>query len=101
MNRIAPIQPPLELQAQTATPAPTPGPRITAEANASQGAELGPASTYGTRTLLVELDKDAGRFVQILTDISTDEVLRQYPSESQLAYSRAVVAYMRALVERK
>lgn len=75
-----------------------PGPRITAETSVSN-AELSLESAYTTRTLLVELDKDAGRFVQILTDISTDEVLRQYPSESQLAYSRAVVAYMRALIE--
>ena len=98
MDRIAPIQPPLELQAQTASPEPMPGPRITAETSVSN-AELSLESAYTTRTLLVELDKDAGRFVQILTDISTDEVLRQYPSESQLAYSRAVVAYMRALIE--
>ena len=98
MDRIAPIQPPLELQAQTASLEPMPGPRITAETSVSN-AELSLESAYTTRTLLVELDKDAGRFVQILTDISTDEVLRQYPSESQLAYSRAVVAYMRALIE--
>ena len=57
------------------------------------------ADGTGRVSAVVELDKDAGRFVQILTDISTDEVLRQYPSESQLAYSRAVVAYMRALIE--
>lgn len=76
-----------------------PGPRITAQTNAPLDAELSPASAYNSRTLLVELDKDAGRFVQILTDSSTDEVLRQYPSECQLAYSRAVVAYMRALFE--
>lgn len=99
MDGIAPIQPPLELQAQAATPEPMPGPRITAETGVSEAADLNPDSSYSTRTLLVELDKDAGRFVQILSDVSTHEVLRQYPSESQLAYSRAVVAYMRALVE--
>lgn len=46
--------------------------------------------------LLVSLDKTAQRFVQILSDESTSETLRRYPSEQQLAYSRAVMAYLRA-----
>ncbi len=44
----------------------------------------------------VQLDPDAQRFVTTLTDSSTSEMLRRYPSESQLAYSRAVMAYLRA-----
>lgn len=44
----------------------------------------------------VQLDKLAGRFVHILTDADTEETLRKYPSESQLAYARAVNAYLRA-----
>lgn len=49
--------------------------------------------------LEVSLDQTAGRFVQHLTDGTTDETLRKYPSEGQLAYSRAVMAYMRALAD--
>lgn len=47
----------------------------------------------------VLLDEDAGRFVQTLTDGQTAEMLRRYPSESQLAYSRAVMAYLRAMTD--
>jgi hypothetical protein len=47
--------------------------------------------------LLVRLDPESQRFVQTLTDPTTAETVRRYPSESQLAYSRAVMAYLRAL----
>jgi uncharacterized FlaG/YvyC family protein len=57
------------------------------------------AATVTPKILEVSLDQSAGRFVQHLTDAATEETLRQYPSESQLAYSRAVMAYMRALAE--
>jgi hypothetical protein len=43
------------------------------------------------------LDPEAQRFVMTLSDSMTSETLRKYPSESQLAYSRAVMAYLRAL----
>jgi hypothetical protein len=46
----------------------------------------------------VSLDPDAQRFVATLTDVNTSEMLRRYPSESQLAYSRAVMAYLRAQI---
>lgn len=46
--------------------------------------------------LRIELDQDAGRFVQTLTDPATNEVLRRFPHESQLAFARAVRAYERA-----
>ena len=46
--------------------------------------------------LRVRLDDNAQRFVQVLTDSSTGEMLRRYPSEAQLAYARAVMAYLRA-----
>ncbi|MBX9747886.1 MAG: hypothetical protein K2X34_13355 [Hyphomonadaceae bacterium] len=45
----------------------------------------------------VRLDAEAQRFVLTLTDASTAETLRKYPSEAQLAYSRAVMAYLRML----
>ena len=48
--------------------------------------------------VLVQLDPDAQRFVATLTDSATSEMLRRYPSESQLAYSRAVMAYLRAQI---
>jgi hypothetical protein len=48
--------------------------------------------------LEVALDPNAARFVQTLSDANTAETLRRYPSESQLAYSRAVMAYLRAQI---
>lgn len=50
--------------------------------------------------LLVHLDEDAGRFVQTLLDANSAETLRRYPSEAQLAYSRAIMAYLRAQIGR-
>lgn len=46
--------------------------------------------------LQVRLDDEAQRFVQTLVDADTGETLRRYPSEAQLAYARAVMAYLRA-----
>jgi uncharacterized FlaG/YvyC family protein len=46
--------------------------------------------------LRIELDAEAGRFVQTLTDPATNEVLRRFPHESQLAFARAVRAYATA-----
>ncbi len=63
-----------------------------AEFEAAQRADLAPDK------VLVRLDEDAQRFVSTLTDANTAETLRRYPSESQLAYSRAVMAYLRAQI---
>ena len=65
-----------------------------AEFAAAQRADLQPDH------VLVRLDPDAQRFVATLTDSTTSEMLRRYPSESQLAYSRAVMAYLRAQLAR-
>ena len=46
--------------------------------------------------LRIELDAEAGYFVQTLTDPTTSEVLRRFPHESQLAFARAVRAYEQA-----
>lgn len=46
--------------------------------------------------LRIELDEEAGRFVQTLTDPTTHEILRRFPHESQLAFARAVSAYAMA-----
>ena len=48
--------------------------------------------------VVVSLDPDAQRFVATLTDVNTSEMMRRYPSESQLAYARAVMAYLRAQI---
>jgi hypothetical protein len=61
-----------------------------AEKNAPQPRDLTPAK------LEVSLDPSAQRFVQTLTDPATSETVLRYPSETQLAYSRAVLAYLRA-----
>jgi len=58
---------------------------------------VAPAADALPNELRVRLDSSAGRFVQTVTDNQTEETLRRYPSEAQLAYSRAVMAYMRAL----
>lgn len=97
MASIAPSQPVHDAPAQRA-PSPEPGPaaeaakRAIAEYAAAQKTELMPDH------VAVSLDPEAQRFVSILTDTSTSEMLRRYPSESQLAYSRAVMAYLRAQI---
>jgi hypothetical protein len=47
--------------------------------------------------LIVQMDAEAGRFVHTLTDPESQETLWRYPSEAQLAYSRAVMTYVRAM----
>ncbi|MGQ0532558.1 MAG: hypothetical protein ACT4OF_07690 [Caulobacteraceae bacterium] len=87
------LQPaPAPAQSSEPTPAAKAAERRIAEFEAAQRAELAPDK------VLVRLDEDAQRFVQTLTDANTAETLRRYPSESQLAYSRAVMAYLRAQV---
>jgi uncharacterized FlaG/YvyC family protein len=49
--------------------------------------------------LTIELDQSAGVFVQRLIDPSTEEVLRQFPHESQLMLARAQRAYQDAVTE--
>jgi hypothetical protein len=49
--------------------------------------------------LMIRYDASADRFVATLTDANTAETLRKYPSDFQLAYSRAVMAYLRAQAE--
>src|SRR5262245_18587868 len=96
-NSIAPTTPPPELQIRAPQleagkgPAAEAAERRFAEHTAAQRDDLMPDATH------VKLDEKAGRFVQTLTDSETNETLRRYPSESQLAYSRAVMAYLRAM----
>lgn len=97
MDRIAPTAPAPELQLRTTQLETEKGPA--AEAADKRIAEYAAATRQQVMPgrLQVRLDESAGRFVQTLTDSHTQEMLRRYPSESQLAYSRAVMAYMRAL----
>ncbi len=44
----------------------------------------------------VNIDGLSGRFVQTLLDPLTEEVLLQYPNNNELAFSRAIAAYVRA-----
>jgi hypothetical protein len=66
-----------------------------AEQHMAEPAAMQPANVE-PGNLQVRLDGSAQRFVQTLTDSSTGEMLRRYPSEAQLAYARAVMAYLRA-----
>ena len=54
--------------------------------------------TLAPANLMISYDESADRFVQTLTDANT-ETLRCYPNDTQLAYSRAVMAYIRALAD--
>jgi hypothetical protein len=48
--------------------------------------------------LTIEFDAAAERFVQTLIDPTNQSVLRRFPAENQLAFSRGVNAYMAALL---
>ncbi|MGE0741538.1 MAG: hypothetical protein AB7O98_09365 [Hyphomonadaceae bacterium] len=54
-------------------------------------------SALAPNSVHVSLDEDAQRFVQTVTDPNTAQTVLRYPSESQLAYARAVMAYLRAM----
>ncbi|ANP47335.1 hypothetical protein [Candidatus Viadribacter manganicus] len=94
MASITPSQPVREALARRVTSEPGPATEVAerqrAENAAEQKGELAPDR------VAIALDAESQRFVSTLTDTSTAEMLRKYPSESQLAYSRAVMAYLRA-----
>ncbi len=68
--------------------------------------ELDPSSSLTavsaaeTGKLLVRFDGESGRFVQTMTDVTSKETLWTYPREAPLSYSRAVMAYLRALSQK-
>jgi hypothetical protein len=49
-----------------------------------------------TADVRIEVDKAAGRMVQTFVDPATGEELKQFPYDSQLAFSRALGAFERA-----
>jgi hypothetical protein len=89
------------------TPSPLPAPKRIEEsepkaqaANERRAEDIAQASAELTPDqLVVEIDQAAGRFVSTLIDSQTKEEVWRYPSETQLAYSRAVKAYLRALTQ--
>ncbi|MGQ0533307.1 MAG: hypothetical protein ACT4OF_11550 [Caulobacteraceae bacterium] len=93
MDSIAPPKAIEPLPAQPSEPGPATqaAERRMAEHASAQRNDLMPDK------VAVSLDAQAQRFVSTLTDVNTSEMLRKYPSESQLAYSRAVMAYLRVL----
>jgi hypothetical protein len=97
MDPVAPPKAAPDLNQAAQKPAPA-GPGVAAEAAQRRMAAHQAMLRAKTEpdNLQVSLDGNAQRFVQTLTDSSTGEMLRRYPSEAQLAYARAVMAYLRA-----
>jgi hypothetical protein len=95
MDSIAPPKPTLDLPAPPAPREAEPARETKAAPLQIQNVEAREAPAPGH--LLVRIDAEAGRFVHTMTDPATQETRWRYPSEAQLAYSRAVGAYMRAL----
>jgi len=95
MDPVAAPKAALDFVAQKPAPA---EPSVAAEAAARRMAEHKAMlrAKVEPDDLQVRLDDSAQRFVQTLTDSNTGEMLRRYPSEAQLAYARAVMAYLRA-----
>lgn len=95
------IPPALTLETRAA-----PAGRVDGVETAEAEGAAAPAVTVATQSaaeagkLLVRFDDEAGRFVQTMTDASSQEAIWIYPREAQLAYSRAVMAYLRALSRR-
>ena len=83
--------------AVSAKPAPTPAAEAAAQHRAEEQAAHSAKILPGH--LVIEKDDEAGRFVSTLIDSQTQEVERRYPNDTQLAFSRAVAAYVRAMSE--
>jgi hypothetical protein len=66
------------------------------ERAARQGAAAPQPALLMDGDLVIEIDKDAGRIVHRVLDSETGATIRQYPSETELAFSRALAAAERA-----
>src|SRR5262245_12532896 len=96
MVSIAPPKAIEQLPAPTPAPPSEPGPAaLAAEQRLAENAAWLKANLAPDK-VAVALDPQSQRFISTVTDVNTSEMLRKYPSESQLAYSRAVMAYLRA-----
>jgi hypothetical protein len=76
--------------AAATTAAPTPAPTRLIGATAPQQPPIPPR-------LYIELDEAADRFVQTVVDPANETVLRRFPEEGRLAFSRGVNAYVHAM----
>ena len=61
------------------------------------GTPIGSEQLSAPSKLVIEFDQASQRFVQTLLDDAAHEILRRYPDEAQLAFSRGVNAYVRAM----
>lgn len=52
-----------------------------------------PQQSLAPARLLIELDLASARFVQTMVDPSNDRVLRKFPTDGQIAFSRGIAAY--------
>ena len=64
---------------------------------AGAGNSMGSEQISAPSKLVIEFDQASQRFVQTLLDDAAPEILRRYPDEAQLAFSRGVNAYVRAM----
>jgi hypothetical protein len=95
--RAAPPQVAMAVAPQTAA-SPAAG-AASAPAGAPRKSEAASAHAPLSSRLIIEIDAAAGRFVQTL--IGEDQrVVRRYPDEGQLAFSRGVNAYLAAMMRR-
>ena len=94
MDTIAPLPPPA---AEPSVPPANPAGNATSRDDEKPALLEQQHAGVRSKHLSVRLDDEAGRFVQTWSDPTTHEPVRSYPSETQLAFSRAVSAYVRAL----
>ena len=99
MDQLTPPKPigdalPLQPVQETASTEPGPAAKTADELMSERLAAL--RNELLPKNVLVRLDENAHRFVQTISDANTNETLLRYPSEQQLAYARAVMAYFRA-----
>jgi hypothetical protein len=87
------------LVALPASRPPSPAAKAQASAEHAAAAPAAPAPRLPllTAEVQIELDKASGRFVQTLVESESKAVLRRYPDDAQLAFSRGVNAYVQAM----
>lgn len=94
MESVTPPKPP-QLALQPQKPAkPSPAAQAAEQLLDAQIAKV--RSEVVPDNLDVRLDEQASRFVQTITDAQTNETKLRFPSEGQLAYARAIKAYLKA-----
>lgn len=76
------------------SPCPPPTPQA---APARGAAAAAPQQPLLAPRLYIELDDASDRFVQTMVDTAGETILRRYPNEGQLAFSRGVNAYVHAM----